>query len=146
MHIRVVKVGTHILVEVAAVHVAPTGAVGHVAVPVGVATTFARTDSAGLLAALEEHLVEDNHFLAVQADNHNLEELKDLPVADQVDWGRGRSVGCRQVNHNVPSPTLVVHGFAVAPQLEPCLEAMNKGQKADPVLGSVASVVPQGGP
>lgn len=76
--IRAVRVDNHVLAEVAAVHVIPAH-VDHVAapvaVPVEVATSVAHKDSAGLLEGL---VVEDNRFLAVQADSRILGVLKDL--------------------------------------------------------------------
>lgn len=76
--IQVVQVDNHVLVEVAAVNAILAHA-DHVAVPVAApveaATSVARKDSAGLVEGL---VVEDNRFLAVQADSRIPVVLKDL--------------------------------------------------------------------
>jgi hypothetical protein len=118
VHSRVVRADIHVLVEVAVAD--------RVGVLVAVATRFAHTDSAVPEAALVEHLEEDSHFLVVWADSRTLVAPKGLPAAD---WGRGRSVGCLQVNHTVRSPIPGVHSLVGDLQLVPCLEAVRKDQK-----------------
>jgi hypothetical protein len=143
VHIRAVRVGNHVLVEVAAVD-AVLMHVGHAGVPVEVATIVAHKDSAALVVALAERLVAgDNHFLVGRGDSRTLVALKVLP---ETDWGPGKSAGCLQVNHNVQSLVLGVHSLVADRQLVPCLEVESKGQRAVPVSEFAGFVVLQGEP
>ena len=76
-------------------------------------------------------------------DNHSLEVLRDLPVADQ---GRGRTVDCPLANRTFLSPTPEARSFAVDLQLVPCLELANKGQKVAPGSEVAVCVALQGEP